>query len=85
MAHNSTSSPPPELQLHILVFKTNIRYKKDIKIIEQHLNPNLSIVKWNVDMDDNDKILRIESTHNNPDDIIYIINKVGFECEELID
>jgi hypothetical protein len=85
MTHNSISSAPPELKLHILVFKTNIRFKKDLKTIEQHLNPNLSVIKWNVDMDDDEKILRIESTHNNPDDIIYIIKKAGFECEELAD
>jgi copper chaperone len=82
---NLTHTAPPEMQLHVLVFKSNIRYKKDLKIIERHLNPNLSIVRWNVDMDDNEKILRIESTHNNPEDIIYIIRQAGFECEELTD
>lgn len=68
---------------HILVFKTSIRYKKDIKLISPVLDEHHAILKWNIDQADIDNVLRIESTTNNSSTIIEIINKTGFFCEEL--
>ena len=71
--------------MNILIFKTNIRLKKDVGIIKPLLSACEYIVKWNVDIQDNDKILRIESKLNNPSTIITTINKAGYHCEELAD
>ncbi|HEY0668972.1 MAG TPA: hypothetical protein VGD22_12385 [Sphingobacteriaceae bacterium] len=69
---------------HILVFKTNIRLKKDLAIIEKILKKDLLILHWSLDRDDIDKILRIESKSKNSSQIIAAINKAGYFCEELI-
>ena len=71
--------------MNILIFKTNIRLKKDLGIITPLLSADESIVQWNVDRDDADKILRIVSTSNDPVDIIKTINEAGYHCEELPD
>lgn len=69
---------------YILVFKTNIRLKKDLAIIEKILKKNSLILHWSLDRDDIDKILRIESKSKNSTQIIAAINKAGYFCEELI-
>ena len=71
--------------MNILIFKTNIRLKKDVGIITPLLSADESIVQWNVDRDDADKVLRIASTTNDPIDIIKTINEAGYHCEELPD
>ncbi len=71
--------------IFVLVFKTNIRFKKDVKAIAPLLNSSSAIIKWNVDRSDVDHILRIESFDNNINTISNIINGAGYFCEELAD
>ena len=71
--------------MNILIFKTNIRLKKDVGVIEPFLSADESIVRWNVDRDDTDKVLRVVSTSNDPVEIIKTINEAGYHCEELPD
>jgi copper chaperone len=76
---------------HIWVFRTNIRYKKDIRKVGAILDEltirsetGQPITKWNVAIDDADKVLRVESMLTAAE-IISIINKAGYMCEELPD
>ena len=46
--------------MDILVFKTNIRYKKQILSVGKQLDTIADIRKWNFDLHDKAKILRIE-------------------------
>lgn len=71
--------------MNILIFKTNIRFKKDLKIIRPFLAPHEHIIKWNVDRHDSDKVLRIISTSGDTLQIIKTINEAGYHCEELPD
>ena len=71
--------------MNILIFKTNIRLKKDVGVVKSYLSADESIIQWNVDRDDTDKILRIVSTSNDSIDIIKTINEAGYHCEELPD
>ena len=86
---NSNTLMEPALDaatgLFVLVFRTNIRYKKDIKTITLTLDQHPLISKWNVDMDDADRILRIISSESNPEEFITIIKDAGYICEELND
>ena len=38
--------------MEVLIFKTNIHYKKHINVIEQHIAKQPGIIKWNVDLKD---------------------------------
>ena len=69
--------------MDVLVFKTNIRYKKDINAIRAHIDAEPKITKWNVDLKDVDKILRIETKSLHPVYIEKLIQKTGHYCEEL--
>ncbi len=68
---------------YILVFKTNIRFKKDIKSVEPLLDGHAAILKWNIDMQDSDRVLRLESQQNIAGEIINSIRQAGYHCEEL--
>lgn len=69
----------------ILIFKTNIHAEGDVRKVAQLLNSDLHVRKWNIDRDDIDRVLRIESDDYNPEYIIHMITRAGFRCEELLD
>lgn len=67
----------------VLVFRTNIRFKKDLRMIASVLDKLPGVQRWNVDREDTDKVLRIESRTLQPLDIIRLVTRAGFDCEEL--
>lgn len=69
--------------MEVLVFKTNIRYRKHIDAIEPHILKQPGILKWNVDLKDADKILRIETMGLHPSKIEELVKGAGYRCEEL--
>ncbi|HUS00150.1 MAG TPA: hypothetical protein VMY77_00400 [Chitinophagaceae bacterium] len=71
--------------MQVLIFKTNIRYKKHIDIIGSHIAKQPGIIKWNVDLKDADKILRIETTDLHPEKIEGLVKNAGYKCQELSD
>lgn len=72
-----------EKYVNVLVFRTSIRYKKDLKIVGPILSKCTFINHWNIDLDDCDKILRVESQITDPQTIILTIKNAGYNCEEL--
>jgi hypothetical protein len=68
-----------------LVFKTNVQKSSDIEVLEYSLNKTANNVHWNFDLEDCDKILRIETDQNISQNIITLMNRQGFFCEELQD
>ena len=71
--------------MDILIFKTNIRYKKNISSIVPHLEQVPGIKGWNVDLQDCDKILRVEAFNVVPSSIESLLESAGYYCEELKD
>jgi len=71
--------------MEVFVFKTNIRYKREINAIRRYIEGEPNIIKWNVDLQDIDKVLRIEALDMHPSMIQELINKAGHYCEELPD
>jgi hypothetical protein len=71
--------------MHILVFSTNIQSKEDFPAVGRALSSCSGISKWNVDLHDCDKVLRIESSDNICEEIIHSICQAGFICRELED
>ena len=69
----------------ILVFKTNIRSILDIKAVDETISHLAGLRRWNVDRDDCDNVLRIETTLPDPGHIIGLVKQAGFFCEELPD
>jgi hypothetical protein len=71
--------------MEILVFKTNLRYKKNVKEVMPHLNALNGIIRWNIDFHDKDKVLRIVSLDLSPQLIEDTLLSIGYVCEELTD
>jgi copper chaperone len=70
--------------MEVLVFKTNLRFKKQITALTPYINTLHGILKWNVDMDDKDRILRIEAKDLNPRKVEATLHQAGYFCEELL-
>jgi hypothetical protein len=70
--------------MEVLVFKTNLRFKKQINAVTPLMNTLQGILKWNVDLYDKDKILRIESRNLNPRMVEHTLQRAGYFCEELL-
>ena len=75
----------PDRQEFILIFRTNINRKKDVKSLSPLLNGCSEIIRWNIDLSDCDNVLRIEATHSNHEPVIHLVKKAGYHCEELTD
>jgi hypothetical protein len=58
---------------NIFIFKTNIQTEFDKLRIKNVLDASQKVLKWNIDMEDS---LR-------PEQIISVLEYVGFECSEL--
>ena len=71
--------------MEVLIFKTNIRYKKHINAVEHHIAAQSGIIKWNIDLKDCDKILRVETVDLHPAKIVGLVKNAGYHCEVLKD
>jgi hypothetical protein len=71
--------------MEVFVFKTNINGMHNIEKLKTYFNNREEILRWSVDMQDIDKVLRVEAASTNPTEIINLVQTAGFECEELPD
>ena len=69
--------------MEILIFKTNVTSRKKVSMIAPLLTSFPTIRQWNFDLDDRDKVLRIESTELNPGSVESLLLMAGFNCQEL--
>ena len=67
----------------IFVFKTSVKTKMQVKKLKPHFDKILPNEKWNFDLEDRDKILRIDSEENIGLVIIDLLNIHNHTCEEL--
>ena len=67
------------------VFKTNVNRKQDADEIITMLMQHFPHYKINFDLDDCDKILRVEADCINPDEIIELLEICNLQCEILED
>ncbi len=71
--------------MNILVFKTNVKFKKQVSTLTQPLNQLQGVIRWNFDLADRDRILRIESSSLPPVAVEKTLQMAGFHCAELTD
>lgn len=69
--------------MEILIFKTNLTDKNCISDIEPSLDVHPNIFKWNVDLNDDENILRIIATDIAGEEVENILLNAGYYCEEL--
>ena len=69
--------------MQILVFKTNLTDIRRISDVESYLDVHPHIMKWNVDLDDIDNVLRIVSDNIAAEEVESMLLNAGYYCEEL--
>jgi hypothetical protein len=67
----------------IFVFKTSVKNKLQLQRLKPHIDKILPNAKWNFDLKDTDKILRIDSEDNIVLTITDLLHGHSFSCEEL--
>lgn len=69
---------------YIHVFKTNVNSDKDVNTISMSLSSNPKIRDWSIDLEDVDKVLRIDARKNLTEkEIVADLTIKGFDCEVL--
>jgi hypothetical protein len=68
---------------NIFIFKTNICTEYDKQRLQSLLDGHDAIEQWNVDLDDEDYVLRVISCSLDHQKIINLINTHGYQCCEL--
>jgi hypothetical protein len=68
---------------NILVFKTNINTVEQIIKADHILSDRVEIKKWNIDIDDCDKVLRIETPWTEIENVLGCLKPYHIYCEEL--
>ena len=72
--------------MNLLIFQTDIKSKKKVNYLHPVFNEHDDILKWTVDLEDIDKVLRIEATARlTENDIIHLVQPHGFYIESLHD
>lgn len=75
--------PKKRTAKRVFIYKTDIDTPQDVAQLEPILNKCSNIVRWSVDTEDVDKVLRIESTADNADETVRSVTTAGYRCEEL--
>lgn len=68
----------------IYVFKTSVHTTTDLQTLRPHLDELLRQGRWNFDLQDCDRILRVDSPNEITQGILHLLHQTGFECEELV-
>jgi hypothetical protein len=70
-------------QSSVLLFKTNIQSMYQQLRLKFLLDQFTQIERWCIDMEDQDRVLKIISRQLSAEEIIRPVRNLGFECAEL--
>jgi hypothetical protein len=69
------------MELHMVeVFRTNVTRKRQAKVLLDILSKQFPLFHINFDLDDCDKILRVEGENICPESITGLVTESGYEC-----
>lgn len=71
--------------MEVLVFKTNVETMNHTRKLYPLLKAIQGILKWNIDTEDVDRILRVETVNVSPQKIETTLQSAGYYCKELED
>lgn len=66
------------------VFKTNVQEVAESRILTQKLLEHVQVAKISFDLEDCDKVLRIEGESFLADEIIDLVISAGYQCEVMV-
>lgn len=65
------------------VFKTNVKQKRQAKDLLNALSSQFPLYRINLDLEDCDKILRVEGDNVPPEKIRNLVKAKGYQCQVL--
>lgn len=65
------------------VFRTNVQRPKQARILESELASQFPFIKISFDLEDCDKVLRVEGKKFAPDKVIELLHSNGYFCQVL--
>ena len=65
------------------VFRTNVRHKRQAKLLLNILSRQFPLFRINFDLEDCDKILRVEGENVRHDKIATLVTENGYQCNVL--
>jgi hypothetical protein len=65
------------------VFKTNVQLEEEATTLAEKLSSNFPFIKINFDLEDCDKVLRVEGRDIAPHKIIEMLASDGYQCHIL--
>ena len=65
------------------IFKTNVLEADEAQQIVRHLLVHFPEARINFDLDDCDKVLRVENTSIDVEKTVAVVNVIGYQCEVL--
>ena len=68
----------------VMVFRTSVDDAEDVEALRTALDREVAAGgRWNFDLEDRDRILRVESRRSGPATVIAVLRDRGFHCAEL--
>ncbi|MEO8068197.1 MAG: hypothetical protein ABI599_10945 [Flavobacteriales bacterium] len=75
---------PIQSATEVLVFKTSVSHRTDVEQLRPLLDRTLAgFARWNFDLEDRDRILRVENGAPARHELITVMRNSGYECVEL--
>lgn len=69
--------------MDVLIFTTSVEKPEQIREVKPLLTAVPAITGWNFDLEDCDKILRVEASNISPRYIESLLQTAGYHCQEL--
>jgi len=79
----NSNSVAMTMEMMIEIFKTDVKNKQLAGKIAQQISSLFSIESIHFDLSDCDRVLRIEGTDLNNQEVIKIVNSYGHSCSEM--
>lgn len=67
----------------IRVFRTNVQNEGDVIRLRTVFSQRYPLLQWNFDLEDHDRILRIEGEAETTGIVTSLLQEHGYTCEEL--
>lgn len=70
--------------MNLSIFRTDIKTEEKVETIKPFLNSHSNIIKWSIDLEDIDNVLKVNFTEDlSEKDMINEIKTQGFYCDVL--
>jgi hypothetical protein len=79
---SSSTGRPPDLH-NVYVFKTSVAGFADVLKIDAPLSKLVGNRAWSIDLDDEDKVLRVVCSSDQAKNVVRILQNNGYSCTQM--